>query len=396
MRKLTLYLTAPWLAGLALTGCLNRSGIGSSSEAVTTARASLDAPPNPNWTQADEELIAPIWTGNQDKGQMYTPLYRGALPGLEEYVYTPPGGDCSPMKGTVRVDWDSAADTVHFLIKGKGFPKNPSLTRTDGVDYWFNPFHKVPRDVVNGKYRMWIVEAAVTSKEKLWYAPPGPYPECATTGAGVPCGPLRATEFTSATQPPDAPIQLVAPTFSITGTLQFEPDDNGFISHEFTNKYSAFTNEGGMFSRDWVTFAPLDLCQAHPGPVLPKSQLRPVASPWLPADQAPTWREILGANLSLDVHLEEPADPNVLGGNLTYVYSGISVMGNLPGLKGGVPNGSHALLTGAIINVQPPIDQVPGGNGPGCTPYVNEARPWAGYPGAPINYCTSFNPPTCN
>jgi hypothetical protein len=174
-----------------------------------------------------------------------------------------------------------------------------------------------------------------------------------------------------------------------------QPDETGSFAHQFTNRYDKFTNEGGLFSRDWVTFAPQDLCQAHPGPVLPKSQLRPVASPWIPPDQAPAWSEILGANLAFDLHAEEAADPNVLGGNLPYVYSGISVMSNEPTLRGGVPNGAHAVLTGALINVQPPIDFVPGGNGLGCASYFNEARPWAGFPGAPINYCVTFQPPTC-
>ena len=76
---------------------------------------------------------------------------------------------------------------------------------------------------------------------------------------------------------------------------------------------------------------------AHPGPVLPKSQLRPIASPWQPPEQAPTWHDILAANLAFDLHAEEVADPHVLGGNLPYVFSGISVVGNMPTLKGGVP-----------------------------------------------------------
>jgi hypothetical protein len=363
------------------------------SSALTSSEAALRAPPDPHWTDADDDLIAPIWTGNAAKGQVYTPLFRGALPGIEELVFTPPDNDCRGRKGTVRVDWDQAANTVHFLIKGHNFVPHPSIHRTEGVDYFPNAFHPAPKDFTNGAYRLWIIEAAVTNKEKLWYAPPGDYGAQCTQGP--PCGPLIATQYTSATQPPNAPVELVAPTFSITGTLQMQPDATGFFAHEFTNRYDQFTNEGGMFSRDWVTFAPQDLCQAHPGPVLPKSQLRPVASPWIPPDQAPSWAEILGANLAFDLHAEEAADPNVLGGNLPYVYSGVSVASNMPTLRGGVPNGAHAVLTGAIINVQPPIDFVPGGNGLGCTSYINEARPWAGFPGAPINYCLTFQNPTC-
>jgi hypothetical protein len=389
---------APCAAIALIAGCRadakpvdGESTTAKTSSAMTTAEIALNKTPNPNWSDADDDLIAPIWTGNSDKGQLYTPLWRGALPGIEELVYAPPNGDCRRVKATVRVDWDVTQNTVHFLIKGRGFVRHPSVHRTAGVDFFPNQFHPAPSDFDNGAYRLWIVEAATTNKEKLWYAAPGAYPDCQF---GPPCGPLRATQYTAPSQPPDAPIELVAPTFSITGTHQFQPDESGFFSHSFTNQYNSFTNEGGLYSRDWVTFAPQDLCQAHPGPVFPKSQFRPVASPWQPPDQAPKWNEFLAANLAFDLHAEEATDPNVLDGNLTYVYSGISVVGNMPTLQGGVPNGAHAVLTGAIINVQPPIELVPGGNGLGCAAYMNEARPWAGYPGTPVNYCL-IPPPTC-
>lgn len=377
-------------------GCKSQSGgtgDRSASEQLATINEALDLDADPKWNLADELLIAPIWRGNNDEGQMYSPLWRGALPGIEEYVYTPPSGDCRGIKATVRIDWSKSKNTVKFTIKGKNFVPHPSVHRTEGVNYWPNEFHPAPKDFDNGAYRLWIIQGTVTNKENLWYAPPGDYgAECQF---GPPCGPLRATQYTSTTQPPDAPVQLVAPTFEITGSQQFQPDANGFFSHQFTNHYGQFTNEGGMFAGDFVTFAPEDLCQAHPGPVFPKSQFRPVASPWIAADQAPGWDAFLAANLSFDLHAEETADPNVLGGNLPYVYSGISVVGNMPVLRGGVPNGAHAVLTGAITNVQPPIDLVPGGNGLGCTAYMNEARPWAGYPGTPVNYCL-VPPVTCS
>jgi hypothetical protein len=377
-----------------VVGCRSEGrNTGAAAERIDTVESALDSDPDPQWNAVDDALNAPVWRGNHDEGQLYTPLYRGALPGIEEYVYAPPSGDCRGMKATVRMDWSKKKNFVNVTIKGKNFVSHPTVHRTEGVDYWFNAFHPAPKDFDHGAYRLWIIQGATTNKEKLWYSPPGDYG--ADCQFGPPCGPLRATQYTSATQPPDAPVELVAPTFGITGTKQFQADATGHFSHSFTNRYDKFTNEGGLFAIDWVTFAPEDLCQAHPGPVFPKSQFRPVASPWIPADQAPSFGAFLAANLAFDLHAEEEADPNVLDGNLPYVYSGISVVGNMPGLRGGVPDGAHAVLTGAITNVQPPIELVPGGNGLGCHPYMNEARPWAGYPGTPINYCL-IPPATCS
>ena len=346
---------------LVVAGCQTQTeSVGSSQGAMDddSPAAALNRPPNPKWTGADDQLIAPIWTGNVDKGQLYTPLWRGALPGVEEVVYTPPDQNCSNRKFTIRVDWDSAANTVHFLIKGHNIVPDPSVNRALGTEWQFNPFHPTPQNVTNGAYRLWIVEASVTRQEKLWY-----------DGTTLQ---LAATEFTAATQPAGS-IQVSLPAFSIQGTKQFNADSKGNVVHEFTQAYDFFPTEGGLYSRDWVTFAPLDLCEAAPlQPAI--SQLRPVASPWLPPSQSPTFREILTSGLAFDLHVEEKADPNVNDGNLSYVYSGISAYSNHPGMQGGVPNGSHMELSAAILNVAPPIDPVPGGNGQGCTQYINEAR----------------------
>src|SRR5215472_15621284 len=113
-------------AGFSLTAaCQAPDGtekVGKTGAAVSdednSPRASLRRPPDPHWTEADDAIIAPIWTGDENTGQLYTPLWRGSLPGIEELVFTPDDGDCRGRKFTIRVDWDSTADTVHFLIKG--------------------------------------------------------------------------------------------------------------------------------------------------------------------------------------------------------------------------------------------------------------------------------------
>ncbi len=36
------------------------------------------------WTEVDDNIIAPIWSGDDDKGYLITPLYRGAFPGRRD------------------------------------------------------------------------------------------------------------------------------------------------------------------------------------------------------------------------------------------------------------------------------------------------------------------------
>jgi hypothetical protein len=62
------------------------------------------------WADADENLISSIWSGNDDKGSLFAPLYRGAFVGIEDLVYTPADGDYTKTRATVWVDWDSAAN----------------------------------------------------------------------------------------------------------------------------------------------------------------------------------------------------------------------------------------------------------------------------------------------
>jgi hypothetical protein len=357
-------------AAVLIAGCQRPAAIGQNTGALkggnsddqlqAAAEKAIDQPANPNWAEADDVIIAPIWRGNDDKGAVYAPLFRGATPGLEERVYTPPDGDCTHApKGTVRVDWDKSTNTVSYTIKGKNFARRPTMIGTDGVDWWHNPWHDSPKDIVEGRYRLWTVIGSVTRTEKLYYDP--------TTLL------LIGHEFSMPTPPADA-ITVALPSFSITGSSQFEPDVNGYVSHQYTVPYNQVTTEDGHFSRCWTVYGPEDLCQALPlQPAV--SQLRPIASPYLPADQAATWPEILHGGLVFDLHVEPPADPNVMYGNFPYVFSAFSVVENLTYLQGGVPNGWHAKLMSAILNVAPNLEKVPnGGNSTSCKLYVNEAH----------------------
>src|SRR5262249_48738030 len=96
------------LVALTLLGCQGQraqeerpghqvSGALSQAEIV----AFLKAPPTSRWTRADDDIIAPIWLGDNAKGSMYAPLWRAAAPAIEDFVPAPPDGDCRKLKGTI-------------------------------------------------------------------------------------------------------------------------------------------------------------------------------------------------------------------------------------------------------------------------------------------------------
>ena len=47
--------------------------------ATVTTAASADR----RWTQFDEQLVAPVWSGDDDRGSLVAPLYRGAAVAME-------------------------------------------------------------------------------------------------------------------------------------------------------------------------------------------------------------------------------------------------------------------------------------------------------------------------
>lgn len=356
----TLFRVVEAVSGLAIflaTGTASADG-GPGKQNLEVPLAAAKLPAIPQWTQADDLILSPIWLGDNDKGTLYAPLWRGAFEGIEDYVYTPADGDCTKTKGTVRIDWDSAANTVNVLIKGKNFQVAPSVTRTEGVNWFPDAFHPAPKDITNGAYRIWIVLASTTRSANFWYDPN-------TLN-------LLGSDFDFPSGPPAGAIPVAFPVFSITGSSQFSPDSQGNVVHGYTLAYDAVTVESGTFARAFATFCPQNLCEA--APLQPGiSQLRPYVSPWQAPTNAPNWATMLTAGIGFDLHIETATDPSdAFGGNLPYVYSGITYVSNMTTLQGGVPNGWHAPLLPAIQNVSPVLEPVPNGNGTSCQPLVDE------------------------
>jgi hypothetical protein len=358
--------TAAWAVALICVGCRGSSeGAEEGTTGTVAQQVSVSDPvkaakdkPVKQWTRADDEIISAIWLGDDDKGTLYAPLWRGAFPGVEDYVYAPSDHDCTKAKSTLRIDWNRATNKVDILIKGRAFPRRPDVRRTEGVDWFPDPFHNAPKDIHEGGYRMWMLMGSPTRQAGFFYDP--------TTLQ------LKGSDFDFPNGPPPGLIRNAFPVISMSGSTLFDPDSQGFVVHEWKTAYDHVTVESGTYGRAWGTFVPVDLCQA--APLQPGiSQLRPYASPWQPLNTAPRWDEMLHAGLGFDIQIDERTDPNdQYGGNLPYVFSGISYLGNMTALQGGVPNGHANSILAAFQNVAPAIFPVPGGNGRDCRPYLHE------------------------
>ena len=57
---------------------------------LNVINAYLNGPGRSEWTSADCKLMAPIWTGDDDKGQLFSPLWRGPGGGIDDWVPAPP------------------------------------------------------------------------------------------------------------------------------------------------------------------------------------------------------------------------------------------------------------------------------------------------------------------
>ena len=355
------------VAGFMLViGCQGKgfSGPGSISqgESIEPASAALNGPDHARWTVADDLLIAPIWTGDDDHGSLYLPLWRNAVSAIEDYIPAPANGDCSKMKGTLRVDWDRAANTVHFAVKFRGIIPHPVVHRTEGVDWTFNPFHQTPKDFGNTGYRFWTLFGRINTGPLTTF-----YYDPATLL-------LLGSEWDFPNGPPNngAVIPVQFPIFPIIPSKIFLANEDGSAFHEWTVPYDHVTAEGGAVSFSPNSFIPLDLCEAAPlQPTI--SQLRPYISDWRPASEGPSWAEILHAGPIFDTTVD-PIDFDGPGGVFPYpyIYSDASLMSNVAGMQGGVPNNYFFHIPSAIQNVTPPLRPVPGGNGVGCFPHYHD------------------------
>jgi len=301
-------------------------------------------------------MVAPVWLGDDNRGALVAPMWRGASDGIEDYIYAPPDGDCTGARGVFRIDWDKKANTVHYQVKYKKIPPHPSIHRTEGVDFFTDPVHAAPKDFDNGGYRFWTILAAQSVLNDFYYDP--------TTLQFI------GSQYDFPAGAPAGAIKIQIPVFALlTNHLMF-PREDGSLFHEYTVPYDKPTVEGGPWSFGIATYIPLDLCQGNP--VQPTAgQLRPWAGPWLTSDQLSLpWDQMLKHGLVFDTTVDENQPFPETFGYEPYIYSAIAFIGNQPAFQGGIPNGYRNNLASVILQVAPAIRPLEGGSGQGCFPFV--------------------------
>jgi len=328
--------------------------------------AYLTGPPGSLWTDADCRLMSPVWTGDDNKGQLFTPLWRGVGTAFEDYVVPTPAS--TDIKGTIRLDWDKAANTVHYTIKLHHAPASPTVSRVDGGDpeisdpgnprhfipppqanWWYNAFHQNPKDLPIMKsdgtgYRVWTIYATFNSVPIANYYDPNTLMLLGNS-YGFPSGP-----------PPGA-ITVSIGENVLAASLLMYPDAAGFASRQYTVPYNQVTTEGGYHGYASGLFVPQNLCRSNPyQPAL--GQLRPIVSHWQPASAGKSWDTYLDNGLFFDTTIEE-GRPDLAPGqddqDDVYVYSATAILDNIASAQGGVPWGYHFQLATAIQNVQPAL-----------------------------------------
>ncbi|MGH7703972.1 MAG: hypothetical protein ACREMO_12830 [Gemmatimonadales bacterium] len=372
----------PWKAGASPPEELRVCGPNEGGNYFADIEGYLREPATPRWTRADCKVLAPVWTGNDDRGQLFTPLWRGVAGAIEDYIPAPPGGNCANLKGTVRLDWDRAANTIHYMIKLIGLPVSPTITRVDGGDpeiadpndprhfvpppqatWWYNAFHRAPKDFPsvpgNGTAdRLWTIIPTFATRSAPFYYD-------ATTLL------LRGSVFDFPNGPPPNTFPVTFPIASITSSLLIYPDERGFAVREYTVAYDKVTGEGGYWAEAPTTFIPHNLCRASPNqPVL--GQLRPYITPFRPVSEAAPWDTYLRQGISFDLTIEEGRPDVPPGGddnNFDYLYSGLAFLQNVPAAQGGIPRGWSLSLQSTIQNVQPILAPRPR-----CGAFVNNPQ----------------------
>lgn len=279
----------------------------------------------------------PFGKGDISKGELRTMLYRGAAAPFEITVLAT-RNDCQGSL-ELEIEWDEEDDEVEVKLEGKNaLDPYPDVVRTEGVDYFPNPFFPEPEDYYDGRYQLWIVGAAgpITM---FFYDP-------VTLD-------LLGSEHDFEAPPPAIPVPF--PTLRMFATPMFQPKFNGDVKKKWEFSYSGMVRgDRPEFSHHLVTFPPPNLCGVDPNR-LDMSTLRPYVTAPFPAAEARPWSEYLAGGLLFDVTVETPdyhTEPPRT--NLAATFSGATA------IAGGVPNGWTFDIDAAFMNVAPPIRPWPG------------------------------------
>ncbi len=279
----------------------------------------------------------PNSAGSYDHGSIDMPLHRGGVVPFELTVAQTPDNCSGTLR--LRIDWDKRHNQVKLRLDGKhAMQAYPTVHRTEGVDYFPNPFLPEPKDIVNGRNEFWLIT-------------PGPSITFYYSGQTLD---LLGSELDFPTPPPNS-IPVPLPTLRAVGSPFFQPDAHGDVHFEWTMPYDKITRgDLPQYAHHFVSFPPPNLCQVNPYR-FDLSTARIYMSKPLPASEALPFSDYLRGGLIFDVTIDPPqyyVDPPLT--TLVATYSGASIV------AGGIPDGWTFDIEAAFMNVAPPI------------------RPWAG------------------
>ncbi len=296
------------------------------------------------------ELKASV--GTPELGIMTLPLYRGgAVP--DEFVVLATPGNCQ-RSVQVTYTWNEQQNWVKVHLKGKKvLERFPSVERTEGVDYFPNPFWPEPEDFEDGRYQFWTI--AATDIATFYYS-------------GLTLE-LLGSEYDFEEPPPNSiPVQL--PVFAALPTDFFQPKPNGDLDVTFTYAYDNLVRPDlPQFAHTFGTFIPHSLCTADPFRY-DRTSTRPYAVT-VPASKAKSFRDFLENGLVFDMTVEPPQYhqfPPLT--TMAGVYQGATAV------AGGVPQGWTLDLEAVFGSLAPPIRPFPSApfQGEACVDYFKPKR----------------------
>jgi hypothetical protein len=270
--------------------------------------------------------------GDVHEGVMHIPLVWSAALQPESVSLAVPGN----CEGSIDMDlrWSEEDDTVKLHLKGKHvLDPHPTVTRTQGVDFFPNPFWPEAQSFTNGRYQFWFISP---SEEILFYY------DAATLN-------LLGTEVDFPTQPPNS-IPISIPTVKVLGSDFIHPDENGDVDVHFTWAYHGLVRlDRPELSHMIVSFPPHNLCESNPFRY-DLSHTRGYISKPRPAAEARPFSAYLKNGFIIQITVEPPqyfVDPP--RDTQTATYNNVT---NIPGL---VPKGYIFDIDAMFSNVAPGI-----------------------------------------
>ena len=186
--------------------------------------------------------------GDAGRGIMTLPIYRGgSLP--DEFLLLPTPGNCGRSVQVTYV-WDEAENSMRLRLQGKGvLEPYPDVDRTEGVDFFTNPFWPEAIDFEDGRYQFWTIST----------------PDVATFYYDQQTLQLLGSEYDFPGPPPPNTIPVQIPVFAALPTPFFQPEPNGDLDLVVEYDYDHLVRPDRPDLAHTVgTFLPHSLCSAHP------------------------------------------------------------------------------------------------------------------------------------